>query len=458
MSPLLLAGALAFLPQAQRTVLTVGTGADAPDPAAPRYSQATTFTAHLFHGDGTTPVAGDTECGGAPCRVSVFEGATGSADTPVFLFDPTVAHDGTVIVRVPLVDGVPSADVLYAGTSDGAPWTLRVQFLGIGAGQVPDNPDCADGAPDGAANGLCPSSASASVLLGLENCDVITSGGLEGAIDIDPCNNDDDTLPKCPGACSVDHGPGQCGLLLSAEISDANGDASAGGTDVDGPGKKLIAGASVVFLFDANNNGQAEENEIVGTAVTNDAGVASLVFVLDPAFVRAGTYASGIFAEFGGDQHYAVSRSSERLVVHPADVDVSRTVIEADPKSVPADGISKSALRVRLVDKFNNALDENSDAHDVKLSTTLGTLAKTIARDPLDGTYTQTLLAGRDPGAAQVAVTVDGIAGPSITVTITGEKGGCSCGSGSAALTDAALPALLLLGVVLRRRVVTRTA
>jgi hypothetical protein len=276
---------------------------------------------------------------------------------------------------------------------------------------------------------LCPAEASVEVPLFLETAAIEPGAGLEGALGDQ--------------------------VTLSALLEDPNGDAALGGTDVNGAGEALLVGRNVTFFYDVDNDGNAEAAEIVGTAATNAAGVASLAFILDPNVIRAGTYAAGVHVEFGGDGQYGVARASARVVVRPADVDVARTVIEVDPPEIPADGFSKSLITVRLVDTFNNPLDETSEPHDVVITSDNGTLLEDVELDLLTGVYRQVLQAQRRDGAATITVTVDGEAVPATgTVDIVGE-GGCRCASSSSGvdLGSNALGAALALSLLVGRRV-----
>ncbi len=399
MPPLL--ALLLLAPAAERTTLVL----DAPVPPEPRYSQSISVVAHLAReSDGSAVAGADCQAfGGAPCSVIISvapaddPGAAVVVNAQGFVTDTEGATSGAHVL---FVDGVPDQATHYAAATDGAPYVIRARFLGAGAGAAAGNPDCAPDAAETGGAGLCPSEATVDVSLFSETSSVVLGEGLEA--------NLGDTL------------------TLSANVFDPNGDSD--GSDVDGPGPKNLVGVDVTFFYDVDNNGHASADEAIGTAPTNAAGVASTDFTLDPQFIRAGTYDSGIQAEYSGDDHFGVARASVRIVVHPAGIDVSRTVIEADPDTIPADGFSSSELRVRLVDTFNNPLDENSDPHDVSLSTTLGVLNGTVERDLLNGTYTQVLQAQRKGGTATVTVTVDGEEGPSRTVEIVGGTG-CHCGS-----------------------------
>lgn len=413
----LLFSALSFLPvgalpalAAEPTTLTL----DTPVPAEPRYSQAVTVVVHLARAGDASPVQG-TDCTPA-CSVIV---TVAPADDPgtSFIVNPqgfVPDSTGTATVRVPFVDGL-FDDASFPASTAGAPYVIRAFFRGSGAGQIA-NPDCTTVDGD-----LCPSEDTVEVPLFAETAEIVLGAGLEGALG--------DTL------------------TLSAQLSDPNGNAAAGGEDVDGAGPLELVDRTVTFFYDQDNNGRPDAAEVIDTAVTNASGVASLAFTLDAQFVRAGTYDNGIHAEFGGDGRYGVARASSPLVVRPAAVDVTRTVLEADPREIPADGFSTSTLRARLVDAFNNPLDETSDPHDVVFETDLGVLVDAVERDPENGTYAQLLRAQRKAGTATVTVIVDGTRGPTTAVEIVGGTG-CHCrgaGSSSADLPAAGLAACLWL-------------
>lgn len=401
---------------AQRTVLTV----DAPTPDAPRYSQAVSVDVHLALEDGT-PVAG-TDCSPA-CSV-IVEIALAGEDQPSYVVNPqgfVTGVDGAATARITFVDGRydSEGESTFPAADEGQPYVVTARFLGSGAGQVPTNPDCVAGAPEDANGDFCPSSATTSLDLFLETASIVPGAGLEG-----PLGGE---------------------LTLSARLVDPTGDAALGGTDVDGAGEALLVGRNVTFFYDVDNDGNAEGTEIVGTSPTNEAGVASLVFVVDPDFIRAGTYDAGLQVEFGGDGQYGVARAGARVVIRPADADPEKTVIEVDPPEIPADGFSKSVITVRLVDLFNNPLDETSEPHDVVITTDNGRLLEEVELDPLTGVYQQTLQAQRRDGPATIRVTVDGVEAPgTATVDIQG-AGGCRCASSST--DDVAMLAVVLLAL-----------
>lgn len=383
---------------AQFTALSI----DAPTLAAPRYSQAIEVVVHFTLATDSAAIPG-TRCPQG-CRVQVFVGPEAEPGSFYAVFDPVVDAEGKASTRLTFVDGRYGSDSHFVAADDGEPWILRACFLGQGvAPGAPCEPSpataCAEGATEEDNGDLCPSSVTRVVELFPEIPSLSLGLGFEGKLGDD--------------------------LVVSAEVSDANGDAAPGGTDVDGPQPTLLVGVPVQFFYDLDNDGRPSLNESIGTAETNAAGVASLSFTLDPAFVRAGTYDSGIHAEFSGDDRYGVGRSAARLVVRPADVDLDKTLIEVEPDAIPADNVSVSLVRVRLVDIFNNPLDETSDLHEVQIATDLGRLLDEVERDPTQGFYSVEVQSTRKPGTATVTVTVDGTEVGTATIEMVGE--GCTC-------------------------------
>lgn len=408
---------------AEATAVTVG----APSPAEPRYSQAIAVTAHLARASGAA-IAG-TECqnngAGQPCRVEVSIARASAPDDVAAVFDPPTDTNGDALVRITFVDGrytIGGQPFDFVADDTGAPYVLTFRFRGKGDGLITE-PDCTT--PD--TGGLCPSLATVEVPLFLETAEISLGAGLEGGLG--------DTI------------------TLSAELQDPTGEAAAGGTDVDGNAPLVLAGRSVAFFYDADNNGRPDASELIDRADTNASGVASLTFTLNPDFVRAGTFENGIHAEFGGDDRYGVARASARLVVRPGSLDVASTILEADPKEIPADNFTKTTIRARLVDRFNNPLDETSEPHELVFTTTAGRLLGEVERDPATGTYSQELQAQIKPDTATVSVTIDGEEGPAIDVVMTGEEGGCSCASAGAPLSGLALVVLAVVRTCRRRQV-----
>ncbi|OGQ10891.1 MAG: hypothetical protein A2138_01290 [Deltaproteobacteria bacterium RBG_16_71_12] len=423
---LLVATAATSARAAQFTTLTV----DAPTLAQPRYSQAIEVVAHLSLATDGAAVPG-TACAQG-CRVQVSIGPESEPGTFFFVSDPVADAAGVASTRLTFVDGRYGTDSAFVAADDGAPWVVRACFLGYGvAPGAPCEPSpaaaCAPAAVEDPNGDLCPSAATRTIALFPEIPSLALGLGFEGKLGTE--------------------------LVVSAEVSDATGDAAPGGTDVDGPQPTLLVGVPVQFFYDADNDGRPSLNESIGSAETNAAGVASVSFVLDPQYVLAGSYDNGIHAEFSGDDRYGVGRSSARLVVRPGDLDLDRTIIEVEPDVIPADNVSIALVRVRLVDEFNNQLDETSEPHDVVVTTDLGRLLDEVERDPTQGFYSIELQATRAPGTATVTVTVDGTEVGTASVEMVGES--CNCAHahrGDGADGAAAATALVVCGVAFARR------
>lgn len=361
------------------------------------YSQGFPVAVTLTLADGLTPVL-PTACT-PTCRVSFSIARADDPSSDALLVpepDPTIDAAGHTEKRIVAVDGV-HGDILFTASDTGVAYTITARFLGFGN---PTVDECLPATPDVDDGDLCPAESSATLVLTSEVPAIILTDGAEGGLG--------DTL------------------LLSATVSDPNGDAQLGSTDLDGPQEKLLEGVTVTFFYDADGDGRPDGNEVIDDAVTNAFGVAAVEFTLDPLYVRAGDYEDGIHAEFSGDDHFGVARASTRLIVRPADVDPEKTLLEIEPKEVPADGNSLIALRARLVDRFNNLLDESSDDHVVEFKVDIGKLENDVVRDPNNGSYTQKLRATREGGSTTVTVFVDGVEGASADVTFV--KEGCQCG------------------------------
>lgn len=394
----------------------------APEPAEARYSQAMTFTAQLGRASTGAGVAG-AACSPV-CSLIVRVGPT---DTPDVSFTLNaqgipVSADGTVSFRVPFVDGA-FDDARFIAAPTGTRYTVQARFAGTGTGAL-DDPSCGPEAhPEG---DLCASSSSVELTLLSETASIALGAGRSGALG--------DTID------------------LSAVLADPNGNAAADGMLVDGQGSLELVGRTVDFFYDQNNNGDPEAAELIGSAPTNASGVAALPFTLDPQYVRAGTYAAGIHAQFAGDGQYGVARASGELVVLPAALDIGRSLVEADPSELPANGAARATIRVRLVDAFNNPLDENSPPHDVEIEADAGRFLDDVTQDPENGTYVRTFQASTIPGDVTVTTTIDGQPGPSVTVTLTGERGGCQCSATDDGPALGGLGALLMGARLVRRR------
>lgn len=86
-------------------------------------------------------------------------------------------------------------------------------------------------------------------------------------------------------------------------------------------------------------------------------------------------------------------------------VDPTRTSVDANPDSIPADGVSTSTITVTPKDSLENNLGAGQI---VSLATTAGTLLGLVS-DNGDGTYTQLLQSSTTPGTAVITATVNGI-------------------------------------------------
>ncbi len=375
---------------------------------AAQYSQAVNLELAFVDKDGDA-LDGTTACGANPCRVEV-EIRVADNSAPAFdVTAPDVAVDaaGRARVRLTLVDGRHGGATFKAAPDPGLDYTLTARFRGVGA-PLPDNDDedCVDGAPGTDDGRLCPATATATVAVTPEvpaltfNSDVVLDLGDS--------------------------------VVLAASLEDNNGDADIAGTDVDGPGPKVLQGFVIRFAYDADDDGSPNFiTERIGDpnvdVVTNAAGVASIEFVADPAFAQAGVYDAGLHAEFPGDDRYTVARSSVKLTLIAGGPDPAQTVVEVDPGTLPADGASEATIRVRLVDENGNLLGPEAPPHEVSVTSTLGVLIDEMARDPLDGTYTQQLRVQRKGGNARIEATVDGVKGGEAVLVIDGPTGGCNC-------------------------------
>jgi MYXO-CTERM domain-containing protein len=385
-----------------------------------RYSQALNLEVALTTPDGT-PIDGTTACRtaaspDAPCVVAVELRPDDGGDV-VLITAPDVAVDaaGRARARLTIVDGR-HGDASFASAPEGLPHTLTVRFRGAGT-PLPDvtDPECAPGADDVIDGRLCPQTGTSALTIRPE-------------------------VPALEFAQDVVMGLGET-VTVFATLSDETGDADAAGDAPDGSAPKKLGGLPIRFAYDVDGDGRPSAAEFFPDIVlTNDEGVASFDFTADPAFVIAGIAEAGLHAEFAGDARYALARTSTRLTVNASAPDPSRTIIEVTPDSIDANGAAEAVIRVRLVDESGNILGADSPPVDVGISTDLGRLLDTVERNPLDGTYSQTLQSGRAGGVATIRVTVDGEAAGEATVTIVGPEG-CTCSSavGSAPLWVAAL-------------------
>jgi hypothetical protein len=377
-----------------------------PPTYAAHYSQAVDLQATLT--DESGPVAG--------VRVQ-FRVATDGV--PEFLVDdPVTDANGVAHARLVLVDDA-AHNRTFKGAPTGQPYVVTARFLGD---NVPPA-DCGNGTHDGT---RCPSEATSSLALSLETPTLAITPGTAGGLG--------DTV------------------TLSASLDDDNGDAPASGTAIDGSGKKLLAGLPIGFFFDLNHDGRPSADELIDTGTTNDLGVASVTFKLDPLFVKAGVFDDGIQARFDGDDHYAIVGASSRIDIHAGPAKADKTLLTATPNSLPANGFALVELRATLVDAFGSVLDVNSPEVTVAFTTNLGFLQGKPARDELTGQYTQSLRVGRKGGTAHVTMTVDGQPGPSVDVVFTGgDSCACVTSTTSAPWLTWLLSLLVPVAMVMRR-------
>lgn len=383
-----------------------------------RYSQGLNLDLTLTTPDGS-PLDG-TACPDAPCTLVVELQPAAGGDV-VLVTAPNVFVDaaGRARARLTLVDGR-HGGATFAAAPEGLDYTLTVRFFGAGV-PLPDvtDPECAAGADDVDDGRLCPQSATSTLKVFPE-------------------------VPALEFAQDIVMGLGET-VTLFASIADETGDADLAGEALDGSARKPLAGLPVRFAYDVDGDGRPSADEFFPDAVlTNDDGVAAFDFTADPTFVVAGIAEAGLHAEFAGDARYAIARTSTRLTVNASAPDAARTIIEVTPDSIEANGVAASVIRVRLVDENGNILGADSPPADVGITTDLGRLLDSVERNPLDGTYSQTLQSGRAGGVATVRVTVDGEAAGEVTVTIIGPEG-CTChGVGGSAPMWAAAIALAL--------------
>lgn len=420
----LLLGLGAALPAAaQRTALVVRP--DAPETAyAARYSQGLLLEARLT-------VDGAAVNGGAydpPLRVAFSLAPADDPDAAFVVDDPVVGADGVARARLTLVDGRYGGQ-LFTGTGtlpeEAFPYVVTAEFLGrnpptLGECQAVDaGPAPVDDA--GVPTRLCAATDTASLLAGAELPDLVLDEVGEVSLG--------DTV------------------TLVATLVDPNGEAPQAGTEVDGDGPLPIVGGTVSFFFDVDGNGRPSLDERLGTDDTDENGIAVYELFLDPVFIDQGDFEQGVHVQYAGDERrFAVAGDSSRVNVLALDPVPSKTILEADPETAPADGFSIVKITVKLVDGDNGILDLNAPEHDVEVTTDLGTIAET-ERDPLTGFYTAELRASRAGGDAKVGVVVDGAQGPTITVTFV--KEGCACVSTT---TEPTAGAAILLALLLARR------
>jgi hypothetical protein len=386
-----------------------------------RYSQGVNLDLTLRSPDGT-PIDGTTACRTAasptaPCVLAVELRRDGSDDV-VLVTAPDVAVDaaGRARARLTIVDGR-HGGASFSSAPEGLRHTLTVRFRGAGV-PLPDitDPECAAGADDVVDGRLCPQTGTAALTIRPE-------------------------VPALEFAQDIVMGLGET-VTLFARLTDETGDADLAGEAPDGSAPRPLAGVPIRFAYDVDGDGRPSSAEFFPDAVlTNAEGVAAFDFTADPAFLSAGTAEAGLHAEFAGDDRYAIARTSTRLTIVASTPDPASTIIEVTPDSLDANGADEALIRVRLVDAHGNILGADSPAADVAITTDLGRLLDSVERSPLDGTYSQTLQAGRAGGVATIRVTVDGEAAGEASVTIVGPEG-CTC-SGAAGWPFAAVLALV---------------
>jgi adhesin/invasin len=368
------------------------------------YSQSVALAVALRDVEGA-PLDGTVACGDGPCRVTlVMQAEDGSGDR-VAITAPDVVVDasGVARARVRLVDGE-HGGAAFVASATGVPYTVTARFAGAGT-PLPDadDLDCAGGAAGTADGRLCPTTTTHTLTLLRET-------------------------PSLSFGADLDFTVGDA-VTLAVTLVDDNGDAL--GTDVDGPGPKVLAGLPVRFAYDVNADRDPafQGGELLGEATTNAFGVAAFEFTADPSFVTAGAFSEGIFAEFPGDARYGIARTSVSIVVRALGPAPQNTIVSVSPDTLTADGSDTTDITVKLVDADNNLLGPDAPPHDVVVTADLGRLGDDVERDPIDGFYRTTLRASRQPGTATVSVTVDGVTAGGVRVEFVGEGGGCSCGA-----------------------------
>lgn len=374
---------------------------------------------------------GNTACDPTPdsnvvCRVSVEMKRTDNIGAVVQITAPDVVVDaaGRARARLTLVNGR-HGGAEFLSADDGFTYTITGRFRGAGA-PVPDADDveCQDGALGIVDGRRCPSTATTTLKVFPE-------------------------VPALAFAQDVDMAIADT-VTLAATLTDVNGDADAAGADIDGPTEKNLEGLPIRFFYDVDDDGRPSSAELLGEAVTNTFGVAAFEFVADPQFAQAGVYDAGLHAEFPGDDRYSIARTSVKLTLRARGPTAAKTIIEVEPGTLPADGISEALIRIRLVDDDNNLLGPDAPPHEVAVTTTLGLLRDAVKRDVLDGTYQQVIAAQRRGGTAQIKVTLDGEDAGSGELVFAGAQG-CTCTQASPSSLLAAI-ALWVLAVRRRRR------
>ena len=239
-------------------------------------------------------------------------------------------------------------------------------------------------------------------------------------------------------------------ITLISVLLDPNGDAPEAGTDVDGDAERPIAGASISFFYDLDGNARPSLDELLGRSDTNGDGIATFEFPADPAFVTAQNIDDGLHVQFGGNDRFALAGASQNIVVTPGLPDPSRTLISATPEVARANGFARIEIKATLVDAFNNTYGEDDQSFIVDFTSDIGVLEDSAERDPIDGTYIQTLRAPLEAGTANIQVIVDGAAGSTTSVEF--EAAGCTCESTRAGGAPVVIAFAALALLIARRR------
>ena len=399
------------------------------DTISAEYSQGVALELLLTDKDGAA-LNGTTACGQNPCALTVELQRADESGVVVQVTAPDVAVDaaGRARARLTLVDGR-HGGAAFLSDDDGFDYTLTARFRGKAAFPLPlpeaQEADCLEGAPGTDDDRLCPATGTAALKVFPE-------------------------VPALAFSQDVDMGIAET-VTLAATLTDSTGDADAAGDDVEGPGPTQLAGLPVRFFYDVDDDGRPSLDEQLGEAITNDFGVAAFEFFADPAFVQAGVYDAGLHAEFPGDDRYSIARTAVKLTLRARGPAAAKTIIEVEPGTLPADGVSEAVIRVRLVDADNNLLGPDAPEHDVAIISSLGLLQGTVERDVLDGTYEQVIRVQRVGGTAEIDVTVDGEEAGRAELFIEGREG-CTCTSSSSSSSWFGLAGLAVLGFLLRRR------
>jgi hypothetical protein len=392
-----------------------------PLPVRAAYSQGFSVGVRLLR-DGA-PVVGPEDCGLRACAITLRLARVDGVGGPIDITEPDVAVDaeGNATVRVTLVDGR-YGGAFFAGNAEGLAYTMQARFRGFND-PTPAACDANEGGDD-----LCASDVEGELLVQVETPSIELNG--------------DQTL-TIGGT-----------ITLAATLTDPTGVAEPNGEDVNGPAPSLLANKGVVFFFDVNDDGSSDPSERLNAEpiLTNQAGVASLMFTADPAFAQAGVFVRGLQAEFPGDDQYSVTRATAQVTIEADAVDPAQTILVATPDTIPANGSSTSEIKVTLVDGQGNVLGPDAPPSVVVLTASLGQLLGEAERNVLDGTYTQVLRSTREAGTSTITATVDGTAAGSVDLLIEGQNGGCKCGASDVTGTLWWASFALLLGCFRRRQ------